>query len=92
MMDAVNWIIEHGEKIGGYLILLGISYAFMTGWLWSKKAVETRIGDFEKREAKINADCDYNRMALERVLGELERASSNNLILARALEEQRKKP
>jgi hypothetical protein len=82
-MDQVaTWIFTNGEKIGGYLILLGLSYGFISGQLWSKKAVETRIADFEKREAKTIADCEYHRQAHERLLGELERALTVGKMLA----------
>lgn len=82
MTEVATWIFEHGEKVGGYIILLGATAAFMTGQLWSKKAVETRIADFEKREAKTNAECDYHRQAHERLLGELERALTVGKMLA----------
>lgn len=80
--DVAAWIVTNGEKVGGYLILLGATYAFMTGNLWSKKAVETRIADFEKREAKTIADCEYYRQTAERLMGELERALTVGKVLA----------
>lgn len=71
MNEVATWIFEHGEKIGGYLILLGMTFAFMSGKLWSQKAVQRLIDD-----------CEYHRQAHERLLGELERALSVGKILA----------
>jgi hypothetical protein len=82
MMDAIKWIFEHGEKITGYSIMIGVSASFMFGQLWSKKAVDSLRADFEKRELKVIADCEYSRSAHERILGELERAITVNKMLA----------
>lgn len=82
MMEVAQWIFEHGERIGTTTILLGLTYALIAGKLWSNKAVEQRIADFEKREQKVIADCEYHRTAHERLLGELERALTVGKILA----------
>lgn len=70
-MEIVNWIFAHGEKIGGYLILLGLTFGFLSGKLWSQAAVQRLIND-----------CEYHRNAHERLLGELERALTVGKILA----------
>lgn len=71
MQEVVTWIFDHGEKIGGYLILLGMVYSFITGKLWSKAAVDS-----------LRTDCEYHRQAHERILGELERAITVGKTLA----------
>lgn len=82
MTEIANWIIDHGEKIGAYSILFGMVIAFAVGKLWTNNAVMFMRADYERRDAEKTKDCEYNRIALERVLGELERTISTNKILA----------
>lgn len=82
MTEIAQWILANGEKVGGYIILISVTVAFVTGRLWSKNAVDGLRADFEKREAKVIADCEYHRQAHERLLGELERALALGRVLA----------
>lgn len=82
MTEAANWIIKNWQSVTSSMILAAVSLAFLFGRLWSHTTVMLMRADFEQRHVEKTKDCEYQRVALERTLGELERTITANKILA----------